>query len=175
MKDFNKIKLLILDCDGVLTDGKVIYDSNQNELKNFSAKDGIGIKLLSFSEIKIAIITGRESEMLSKRCEDLGITMLFQKIRNKIKKTKELINGLHLNWENVAYLGDDWNDYPVMEKCQISAVPNDAFDDIKNKVDIITKRKGGEGAVREFIEIILKKQGIYEEIVEKFISNLKNL
>ncbi len=175
MKDFNKIKLLILDCDGVLTDGKVIYDSNQNELKNFSAKDGIGIKLLSFSEIKIAIITGRESEMLSKRCEDLGITMLFQKIRNKIKKTKELINGLHLNWENVAYLGDDWNDYPVMEKCQISAVPNDAFDDIKNKVDIITKRKGGEGAVREFIEIILKKQGIYEEVVEKFISNLKNL
>ncbi len=175
MKEFDKIKLLILDCDGVLTDGKVVYDSNQNELKNFSAKDGLGIKLLSFSEIKIAIITGRKSEMLTKRCEELGITLLFQKIRNKIKKTEELLNDLHLGWENIAYLGDDWNDYPVMEKCQISAVPNDAFESIKNKVDIITKRKGGEGAVREFIEIILKEQGIYEEVVQKFISSLENM
>ena len=172
--DFSKIKLIILDNDGVLSDGKIIYDNNKLESKNFNAKDGLGIKLLQFSDIKLAIITGRSSNILEKRCDDLQIKMLYQGVRNKLKKTTELLNELKLEWENVAYMGDDWNDFPVMEKGNISATPADAFDDIKSRVNIVTKRKGGEGAVREFIELILKKQGKYEESLQKLLNHLKS-
>ena len=172
--DFSKIKLIILDNDGVLTDGKIIYDNNKLESKNFNAKDGLGIKLLQFSDIKLAIITGRSSNIVKQRCDDLQINLLFQGVRNKLKKTTELLNELKLKWENVAYVGDDWNDFPVMEKCNISAVPADAFDDIKSRVDLVTKRKGGEGAVREIIELILKEQGKYEESLQKLFDHLKS-
>ncbi len=173
--DFSKIKLIILDNDGVLSDGKIIYDNNKLESKNFNAKDGLGIKLLQFSDIKLAIITGRSSNVVEKRCDDLQIKLLFQGVRNKLKKTIELLKELNLDWENVAYLGDDWNDFPVMEKCNISAVPADAFDDIKNRADIVTERNGGEGAVREFIELILKKQGKYEDSLQKLLDHLKSM
>lgn len=172
--DFSKIKLIMLDNDGVLTDGKIIYDNNKLESKNYNAKDGLGIKLLQFSDIKLAIITGRSSDILEKRCDDLQIELLFQGVRNKLKTTTELLKELKLDWENVAYMGDDWNDFPVMEKCNISVVPADAFDDMKSRVDIVTKRKGGEGAVRELIELILKKQGKYEESLQKLLDHLKS-
>jgi len=172
--NFSKIKLIILDNDGVLTDGKIIYDNNELESKNYNAKDGLGIKLLQFSGIELAIITGRSSRILEKRCKDLQIKLLFQGVRNKLRKTSELLEELNLKWENVAYMGDDWNDMPVMEKCNISATPSDAFDDIQNKVDLVMKRKGGEGAVREFIELILKKQGKYEESLQKLLNRLRS-
>jgi len=172
--DFSKIKLIILDNDGVLTDGKIIYDNNKLESKNFNAKDGLGIKLLQFSDVKLAIITGRSSKVVEQRCDDLQIKLLFQGVRNKLKKTTELLKELNLDWENVAYMGDDWNDFPVMEKCNISATPADAFDDIKSRVSLVTKRNGGEGAVREFIELILIKQGKYEESLQKLLDHLKS-
>ena len=172
--DFSKIELIILDNDGVLTDGKIIYDNNKLESKNYNAKDGLGIKLLQFSDIKLAIITGRSSKVVEQRCDDLQINLLFQGVRNKLKKTTELLKELNLDWENVAYMGDDWNDFPVMEKCNISAVPADAFDDIRSRADLVTKRNGGEGAVREFIELILKKQGKYEESLQKLLDHLKS-
>ena len=172
--DFSKIKLIIIDNDGVLTDGKIIYDNNKLESKNFNAKDGLGIKLLQFSDIKLAIITGRNSNVVEQRCNDLQIKLLYQGVRNKLEKTTKLLKDLNLDWENIAYMGDDWNDFPVMEKCNISAVPADAFDDIKSRVDLVTKRNGGEGAVREFIELILKKQGNYEESLQKLLDYLKS-
>jgi len=172
--DYSKIKLIILDNDGVLSDGKIIYNNNKLESKNFDAKDGLGIKLLQFSDIKLAIITGRSSKIVEQRCDDLQIKLLFQGVRNKLQKTTELLNELNLTWENVAYMGDDWNDFPVMEKCNISATPADAFDDIKSRVDLVTKRSGGKGAVREFIELILKEQGKYEESLQKLLDHLKS-
>jgi 3-deoxy-D-manno-octulosonate 8-phosphate phosphatase (KDO 8-P phosphatase) len=175
MPDFNKIKLLILDCDGVLTDGKIIYDENRIESKNFNAKDGLGIKLLSFTPIQVAVITGRESTMLQQRCQDLNITMLFQKIRNKLQCAEKLLNTLHLQWDEIAYMGDDWNDFPVMKQAGVKAVPQDAFSDLKELADVITDRNGGEGAVRELINLILQKQGIYEKTVEKFIQHLETI
>jgi len=174
MKDYSQIKLLILDCDGVLSDGKVIYGDNEIELKSFSAKDGLGIRMLSFSEIKVAIITGRESQALIRRCKDLRIEYLFQKVRNKLAKIQEILKELKLTWQNVAYMGDDWNDYPALKKTYFSAVPNDANEDIKTKVDFIANSKGGEGAVREFIDFILKKQGKYEKAVADFIEHLES-
>ncbi|MDO9577445.1 MAG: HAD-IIIA family hydrolase [Candidatus Cloacimonadales bacterium] len=175
MNDFNKIKLLILDNDGVLTDSRIIYDNNHLESKNFSAKDGLGIRLLQHTDIQLAVITGRASKILEKRCQDLDIKLLFQKVRNKSKKAEELLKELNLEWENVAYLGDDWNDYPVVKRCGISAAPADAFPDFKEKVDVVLSREGGKGVVREFIELILKEQGIFIETLEKLISYLETL
>ncbi|MCD4819960.1 MAG: HAD hydrolase family protein [Candidatus Cloacimonetes bacterium] len=169
------IKLLILDCDGVFSDGKIMYDNHRVETKAFSAKDGLGIKILSFTDVKLAIITGRKSNILEQRCEDLGIKYLFQNIKNKVKVTKKLLAELGLDWENVAYLGDDWNDYPVIKKVGFSGTPNDAFDLFKEKVDFVCQRNGGEGVVREFIIHILTEQGIYEETVEKLVKYLENV
>ncbi len=173
--NWKNIKLLILDNDGVLTDGSIIYDNLGNEWKMFSAKDGLGIKLLEFTDIQIAVITGKTSQLLAKRCAELGIKKLYQGIRNKLKTTRNLLRELELDWENVAYLGDDWNDFPVMKRSAISAVTNDSFPDLKKKVDIILQNKGGENAVREFIEMILKKKGIYEETLAKFIDHLEHI
>ncbi len=174
MVEFDRIKLLILDCDGVLTDGMICYDNNRIETKNFSAKDGLGIKLLSLTDIKVAVITGRESEILKQRCEDLGIEMLYQKVRNKVAVAEDILDKLKLKWVNVAYMGDDWNDYPVMQKVALAATPSDAFPSIKNLVDYVALRRGGDGAVREFIEYILQEKGIYEKTINTFIEYLKN-
>jgi 3-deoxy-D-manno-octulosonate 8-phosphate phosphatase (KDO 8-P phosphatase) len=170
----NEIKLFISDCDGVLTDGKIIYNNNKIETKQFHAQDGLGIKLLSFAAIKMAIITGRKSEILVQRCADLHIELLFQNVKNKLKRTEILLKELGIGWENVAYIGDDWNDFPVIEKVALSACPADAPEDFSKVVDYITSRNGGKGAVREFIEFILKRQNIYDEVLQKFISYLKN-
>ncbi len=174
MKDHKKIKLLILDCDGVLTDGKIIYNDKRIETRNFSAKDGLGIKMLMFAGIEVAVISGKQSDALTKRCEDLGIKYVYQKVRNKLKVARNLINELKLDWENIAFMGDDWNDFPVIKEVNVSAAPIDVLEDFKEKVDFVSKRKGGEGAVREFIEHILKKQGRYEKVLADFISFLEN-
>lgn len=175
MIDYKKIKLVILDNDGVLTDGRIVYDDNQLESKNFSAKDGLGIRILQQTDIKLAIITGRTSRILEKRCQDLDIKLLFQRVRNKLRKTEELLTNLNLKWENVAYLGDDWNDYPVMKNCLFSACPADAFPDIKEKVDLVLTRKGGKGVVREFIEHILKKTDNFEPALHQLLTKLESL
>jgi 3-deoxy-D-manno-octulosonate 8-phosphate phosphatase (KDO 8-P phosphatase) len=174
MKDLTNIKLIVLDCDGVLSDGKITYDNDVLEVKNFSAKDGLGIKLLAFTPIKIAIITGRESHILRRRCDDLGIELLFQKVRNKKKATQQLLDSLDLSWENLAYMGDDWNDFPAMKLARFSATPADACEDFKAEVDLVCNRNGGDGAVREMIEYILKNMGLYEKVLHQFLDYLEN-
>jgi 3-deoxy-D-manno-octulosonate 8-phosphate phosphatase (KDO 8-P phosphatase) len=172
MNDINKIKIIVLDCDGVLTDGKITYDNNQLELKSFSAHDGLGVKILSFSDIKVAVVTGRESQCLAKRCDDLKITLLYQAISNKRKTIESILAELNLDWENVAYMGDDWNDWPAMKKSGLKTAPANANNAIKERVDWIAPRNGGDGAVRDLIDYILKKQGKYESCVEKFLIHL---
>jgi len=172
--DYNKIKIVMLDCDGVFTDGIIIYDNSDNECKNFSAKDGMGIKLLKLSGIKVALITGRKSNVVLRRCQDLKFDYVYQGIVNKLKIAQEIIDKENLNWENVAYMGDDWNDYPVIKKAILSAAPADAFQDFKNKVDYVCKRKGGRGAIREFVNYLLKKQGKYAKVIHEFIHYLEN-
>ncbi len=173
--NYQDIKLLVLDCDGVMTDGKINYDENLVEQKQFNAKDGLGIKLLSFTDIQVAVITGRKSSMVKQRCRDLNIKLYFQKIRNKLKCAEDLRKKLNLQWNEIAYIGDDWNDYPVMKKVGIKVVPGDAFDDLKQIADVVTERKGGDGAVREFINLLLKEKGMYEATLEKFIAYLESM
>ncbi len=170
MKDPKNIKLIILDCDGVLTDGGIIYNEQRIETKNFNAKDGLGLRMILNLGIEVAVITGRRSDLLEQRCADIGITHLYQQVRHKLRVADELIGSLGLTWDNVAAMGDDWNDMPMLDKAAISATPADAFPDVQAKVDIVTSRDGGKGAVREFIEWILKEQGRYEEAVQTLLD-----
>ena len=172
MKDFSKIKLLVCDCDGVLTDGLIIYDSSGVEQKNFSSHDGLGIKMLQHSTIELAVITGRYSEMLERRCTDLNIKYLYQNVMNKRKMLEDLLNLLNLKFENVAYIGDDWNDFLAMQDCQLKIAPKNARDLFKLTVDYVTENEGGYGAVRDAIEYILKNQNDFEIVLRSFLDEL---
>lgn len=151
----NKIKLLILDVDGTLTDGK-IYISNQGELmKAFNVKDGFGITKLYQNEIEPIIITGRKSEILIVRAEELKITELHQGIEDKVNKLKEVSEKYNCGFDEIAYIGDDENDIECMKLCGIKGCPADALASVKEISDFVSSKNGGDGAVREFIEYIL--------------------
>lgn len=154
------VELLILDVDGTLTDGKIIYSNSGEELKNFDVKDGLAIaswtKLLNK---KIAIITGRKSTLVEKRAKELGITHLYQGVDNKDEILQTILEKENLCWEQTAAIGDDLNDYKMLQKVKISFAVNDAVEDIKSSVNVVCKNKGGSGAVREMIEYILKYNG----------------
>ncbi len=165
-----QIKLLILDVDGVLTSGEIIYDSCGNELKIFNVKDGLAIKQLRESGVEVAIISARESQIVEKRAKELNIKYIYQKQHNKLASYLELIQLLKLKPEQTAYLGDDWADLPVLLQVGLPAVVSDAEDLIKPYVKYITEQAGGKGAVREFIYLIMKAQNTLEPIIKKYLS-----
>jgi len=151
-----KIKILVMDVDGTLTDGKIYIGSEGEVFKAFNVKDGMGISKLRANNIIPAIITGRESEILKRRTEELKIEELYQGEENKVEKLKELVERYKCTLSEVAYIGDDENDLGCIEVCGLTACPADAIDSVKEAADIVCIRNGGNGAVREFIEIILK-------------------
>ena len=152
------IKLIVLDVDGTLTDGKITYSSSGEELKNFDVKDGLAIASWTKKyNKKVAIITGRDSSIVQKRALELGITHIYQGIHNKDEVLENILKKENLSWNEVAGIGDDLNDYKMLQKVGLSFCVADAVNDIKSSVDIITKSNGGYGAVREMIEYIIKK------------------
>jgi len=152
------IKLLVLDVDGTLTDGKIIYTSNGDELKNFDVKDGLAIaSWIKKHNKKVAIITGRKSSLVERRAKELGITHLYQGIDNKDEILQDILTKEKITWEETAGIGDDLNDYPMLKKVGLSFCVADAVEEIKDLVDVICKKNGGDGAVREMIEYILLK------------------
>ncbi len=169
---WSEIKLLVMDCDGVLTDGRIIYGANRQELKHFHGHDGMGFLLLRYTEIKTGIITGRSSEALSRRCEDLRIEHLFQGVQNKLQCLDDLLQELHLEYKNVVYMGDDFNDVPIMRKVAFSASPADGIVDVQKLADWVTPNKGGYGAVRDLINFILTHKGIYEKTVKLYLEDI---
>lgn len=168
--NLNNIKLIILDVDGTLTDGKIYYDNNGNEMKAFNAKDGMAIAQAIKNGIEIAIITGRKSEIVDRRGKELGIKYIFQGIHRKIEALNELIEELHIINDNVMYIGDDINDLEIMKQVKFAACPFDAVNEVKEICDIISSYTGGNGAVREIIENVLKIQGKWDEIVNIYIG-----
>ena len=164
----------IFDCDGVLTDGKITYDNNSIEIKNFSAHDGMGFALLHKSGLISAVVTGRSSQALTQRCKDLSIKYVYQGIQKKLDKVQKLIDKLSLNWNQVVYMGDDWNDIPVMNKSAFSVCPSDSTPEIKALTDLTTQSRAGDGAVRECIDFILYKKGLYEQVVQKYLQEICN-
>ncbi|MEA3290504.1 MAG: HAD-IIIA family hydrolase [Campylobacterota bacterium] len=164
------IELIVLDVDGTLTDGKIIYTSNGDEIKHFDVKDGLAIASWTkkFGK-KAAIITGRKSELVRKRAKELGITHLYQGIDNKDDMLEEILRKENLTWAQVASIGDDLNDYKMLKRSGISFAVNDAVNDLKEIVDVVTKNSGGNGAVREMVEYILKNDNHKKELKDLWI------
>jgi len=164
------IKMLILDVDGVMTDGSIIIDNNGNELKRFNVRDGHGIKMLQRAGIQVAIITGRISDVVNKRALELGITEVYQKVFRKSRVYEELLEKYKLGDENVAFMGDDIVDVELLKKAGLSAVPADADEEAKKYADIEMKNNGGRGAVREFTDMLLKSAGLWEKVSGEFLG-----
>lgn len=150
------IKILVMDVDGTLTDGKLYIGSNGEVMKAFNVKDGLGIMKLHAQGIIPVIITGRQSDILSVRARELKITELYQGIDNKIDKVKEVVKKYNCNFSKVAYIGDDENDIEAMNLCNVKGCPADAIDSVKHISNFISNKKGGHGAVREFIDFLLE-------------------
>lgn len=162
------IKALILDVDGVLTDGGIIYDDNGFETKRFDVKDGLGIKLAQKSGIEVIVISGRSSKVTDIRCSELGIKRCFTGVKNKVECYESVKAELGIDDSETAFIGDDINDLKLLKKVGFSATLSDSFDYIKSEVDYVTKRPGGRGAVREFIEQILTKNGVWQSTLNTF-------
>jgi len=162
------IKLLILDVDGVMTDGGIIMDSQGKELKKFNVRDGHGLKLLQRYGIKVAILTGRKSRVVEYRAKDLDIKDVYQKAFNKKEVFEKILKKHKLSADEVAYMGDDIIDIPVLKRVGFSAAVADAVDVVKKSVDYVAKNNGGKGAVREVCEMILQAQGKWKEIAAKY-------
>ncbi len=161
------IKLIVLDVDGTLTDGKIIYTSNGDELKNFDVKDGLAIATWTKKlGLKVAIITGRTSTLVERRAKDLGITHLYQGIHNKDEVIEKILKEENLTWKQIATIGDDLNDFKMSKKAGLSFAPNDASSYLKDIVNIVCIKNGGDGAVREMIEYICKYNGIEEDFIK---------
>jgi 3-deoxy-D-manno-octulosonate 8-phosphate phosphatase (KDO 8-P phosphatase) len=174
--NWQDIQLVIFDCDGVLTDGKIIYCDRDyggtNEAKHFNAHDGMGFALLHRAGLIPAVITGRTSQALAKRCKDLSIKYLYQSVQNKLEKAYKLISKLGLSWSQVVYMGDDWNDVPCMQAAAFSVCPCDALPQIRLLADFTTEHIAGDGAARDCIDYILHKKGLYEQAVVQYLQEI---
>jgi 3-deoxy-D-manno-octulosonate 8-phosphate phosphatase (KDO 8-P phosphatase) len=151
--------LLLLDVDGVLTDGRILLDNQGNELKAFHVRDGHGIKMAQKAGIIVGIITGRISEVVNIRARELGITEVHQGAHQKIAVYDSILGRYGFRDEEVAYMGDDIVDVDIFKRTGLAVAVDDADPSVKPHVDMITKTAGGKGAVREFINLILKHQG----------------
>ncbi|GBE03803.1 3-deoxy-D-manno-octulosonate 8-phosphate phosphatase KdsC [bacterium BMS3Abin09] len=163
----SKIKLLLLDVDGVMTDGSIILDNNGNELKRFHVRDGHGIRMLQKVGITVGIITGRKSKVVEVRAKELGIKEVHQKIFKKSAVYEKLLKKYKCKDENVAFMGDDIVDQELLKRAGLSAAPCDAEEVAKKFADMVTKRGGGRGAVREFTDLILKATGLWKQVSEE--------
>lgn len=170
-KKLKSVKLLMLDVDGVLTDGKIIYNDRGEEIKAFNVRDGHGLKLLMRAGIEIALITGRKSKVVLHRARDLGIKKVYQRVTNKIEIYEKILKGKKLKDINVGFVGDDLVDIPVLKRVGFSAAVGDAIPEVKKVVDYVASKRGGEGAVREICELLLKVQNKWEGITERYRDN----
>lgn len=165
-----KIRLLALDVDGVLTDGSIYISPAGEVFKGFNAKDGMGISCALRSGLQIAVITGRQSPIVERRCEELGITLLQQGVKDKRLALQQMAQELGLTREEIAYMGDDLNDIPAFKASGLNLVPADAAIEVMAVADIITKASGGRGAVREAITMILAAQDNWNVIVNSYLN-----
>lgn len=155
--------MLVMDVDGTLTDGKIYMSSNGELMKAFNIKDGYALARLSQYGITPVIITGRKSKIVERRCEELNIKEVHQGVANKTYKLREICRRKKIELGQCAYIGDDLNDLPCMLLCGLKAAPADAVKQVREKADYVCESKGGEGAIREFCELILTKQSAFDE------------
>lgn len=169
--ELQQIRLLAMDVDGVLTDGSLNIGAEGELFKAFNAKDGMGISLAMRNGLEIALITGRRSEIIHRRAEELGITLLYEGVNDKALQLKQIAAERGISLDEIAYMGDDLNDLPAMVQAGISFAPADAAKDVLKAVNAVASCNGGRGAVREIIELILEAQGKWENIVKAYMSH----
>ena len=162
-----KVKAFLLDVDGVLTDGSIIYDNNQLEYKKFNVKDGQIVSHLRKLGFIIGVITGRDSKVVKDRCEELKLDFHSHGIKNKQVEYIAFKEVYNLVDENIVYIGDDIIDLTILTKCGLSATPNDARYYMKENVDIVTASKGGEGVFRDIADYVLESQNLLGEIIKE--------
>lgn len=160
-------KVVITDIDGVWTDGGMYYDNFNNEFKKFSTSDGWGVAMCKAFGIEIVVITGESNNIVTRRCEKLKVQHVFLGAANKLEIITQFLSEKSIGFDDVAFIGDDINDIELMRKVAIKGTPSNGIDYLKSMCDIITIRKGGEGAFREFVERILLGTYSYNEIIEQ--------
>ena len=162
------IQLLILDVDGVLTDGGIIRDDAGQQIKRFHVRDGAGIVLWHRMGKKTAIITGKESQVVTHRAEELGIELVYQNVADKLEVFQGLLEELNLRPEQVAYVGDDLPDLPVMRRVGVPIAVSDAVEEVRTVARYTSRFPGGYGAVRDGIEYLLKEMGLWQQAIERY-------
>ena len=165
-----KIKLLIVDCDGVLTDGRIVLLSETEETKFFDVKDGHAIRMAGRAGLKTAIISGRASFAVRARARDLGIAYLYEGAWIKIGPYEEVLAAEGIGDESVCYVGDDVTDIPLMRRAGLAIAVADAVEEARKHAHYVTERPGGRGAVREVIELILKAQSKWDEAMSRYLA-----
>lgn len=174
LRGVQKIKALLFDIDGVMTDGSIVFDAHGDEIKHFNVQDGLGFYFAKKSGLLTGIITGREAPVNKIRAEELNVDFLSQGHKNKVKPYDEFKQKFGLTDEEVAFVGDDLLDLPVMLRCGFSASVANGRDEVKKRAHYITQTPGGKGAVREVIEFVLKQQGKWQSIVDNYYGNDSN-
>jgi len=167
----SKIRMLVLDVDGVLTDGKLYFDHAGNELKAFNTRDGLGMKALQRCGIEVAVLTGRKSKAVAHRMSQLGIKHIYQDREDKLNAFLHLLDITGLDEHEICYAGDDWIDLPVLMRAGLAISVADAEERVKEHAHWITQRNGGDGAVREMCNLILAAQGKDQTILDEILAS----
>lgn len=165
-----QIKVLLLDVDGILTNGAIIYTDQGEEIKAFHIQDGLGLKLLQKAGIEAGVITARDSAMVRQRAEELGLAHIYQGVSDKLMVYEQLLTRHRIQPEEIAYMGDDWLDLPLLTRVGLAATVADAVPEVKEVVHFITTRGGGQGAVREVCALLLEAQGKRQELLRPFLG-----
>lgn len=165
-----KIKILLLDIDGVLTDGRIIYGNWGEELKNFNVNDGLGMVLIRKAGMKCIIVTARNSRIVKKRAKLLSVDRVYGNSILKIEALEDIVKRYGVTHDEICFIGDDIIDIPILKRIGLAAAVPNAMDEVKAVAHFITKKKGGKGAVREVCDMLLKAQGKWGEVTEKFFG-----
>ena len=168
--DFEKIKLILSDVDGVLTDGGISFDNNGVESKQFHIKDGLGIKMWQRAGFRFGILTARTSHIVKVRSAELGIDIVRQGFESKLPTAETLAQSMNLSLEEVCYIGADLTDLPVIRAVGLGVAVADAVSELLSAADLVTQKAGGKGAVRELIEQILRSTGRWDDLVQQYYS-----
>lgn len=167
-KKAEKIKLLLLDVDGVLTDGRIVVNDRGEETKFFDVRDGHGIRLLIRAGLQVGFITGRFSKVVNHRAKDLGVRMVYQRAYNKLEVYRKIRKRTGLKDDAIAYVGDDLVDLPVLTRVGLAIAVKDCWRELQREVDYVTAARGGDGAVREVVELLLGTQRKCERVTRQY-------
>jgi 3-deoxy-D-manno-octulosonate 8-phosphate phosphatase (KDO 8-P phosphatase) len=169
-----KIKLLLFDVDGVLTDGKILLHADGSESKTFDIKDGTGIVWALRQELMVGFLSARSSASTTQRAAQLGVTLVHQGVRSKLETYEQIVDSLILEDDQAAYMGDDVLDLPVLLRVGLATAPADAVPEVRTRVHWVTQAKGGSGAARELIEMILRAQGRWEPMLATYVNEAQD-